>query len=284
MENITIKKNLFGDEIEIVVYSTDKFLVSEIIEETYKEGLRLQKIFNFFDKSSELSKLNKEREMIVSDELLGVLKKALKFCKLTNGKYDITLGKQIIQRKKGIQITPVKCSYKDIEIKKNHIKLNNKEVIIDLGSIAKGYIADKMVEFLVSEGVMSGLIDARGDIRAFGNHYEVLDIQHPRDKNKIIHTIKLKNLSVATSGDYNQYYGNFEKSHIINKKDIISATVIAPTLEEADVYATVLMVSSRKERKDIINKNRKIKVLTVDSNLNIDYYNSFEKYIYRRKI
>jgi thiamine biosynthesis lipoprotein len=283
MEEIIIKKNLFGKEIEIIIYNTDKFLAEETIEETYKEALRLQKIFNFFNKSSELSMLNKKRKLIVSDELLEVLRKSLKFCKLTFGRFDITLGKQIIQRKRGIQITLVKCSYKDIKIMGKEVELSHPDVLIDLGSIAKGYIVDKMIGFMKSKGICSGLIDARGDIFSFGNYSEIIDIQHPRDKNKIVTSIKAKNLGVATSGDYNQYYGAFEKCHIINKKDLISVTIVAPSLEEADLYSTVLFVSGKKGTKKLLDRNKNIKALTIDLNLNINYYNGFEKLIYEEE-
>ena len=64
-------------------------------------GLRLQKIFNFYDSESELSILNAKRRLEVSDDLLKVIKKAIKFSLLTNGRYDISLGKNMLERKTG---------------------------------------------------------------------------------------------------------------------------------------------------------------------------------------
>ena len=94
-----MKKELFGKEIEVLLPEVDEILAEEIIDEMYLEALRLQKIFNIYDKDSELSRLNKKRKLKVSKELLEVLVFSLKFCKLTKGKYDISIGKNILQRK-----------------------------------------------------------------------------------------------------------------------------------------------------------------------------------------
>jgi thiamine biosynthesis lipoprotein len=272
-----MKKELFGKEIEVLLPEVEEKVAEEIIDEMYLEALRLQKIFNIYDKDSELSKLNKKRKLKVSEELLEVLVYALKFCKLTNGKYDISIGKNILQRKNKEKEIKQSCSYKDIEIDGNEVILKNAEVLIDLGSVAKGYITDKLVEFLKSRGVEGGMLDSRGDIAVFGETKTKIAIQHPRKKEESICTIELKNCGVATSGDYYQFYRDFKKSHILNQKEIISLTVVAPTLKEADIYATVLFVLDKKEREELIKKNKNIKVFTVDESLNIKKYNGFEE-------
>jgi thiamine biosynthesis lipoprotein len=160
MESV-IKKELFGSEISFILDEVDETISGDIVEEAFEEGLRLQKIFNFYDEKSELSLLNRKRKLSVSDELLEVLKMALEMGKRTRGKYDITLGKQFRQRKLGSEVEKINCSYKDVKIKGNNVELMNEDVLIDLGSIAKGYITDKMAEILINNGVVSGLIDSR---------------------------------------------------------------------------------------------------------------------------
>lgn len=274
-----MKRKLFGNEIEIILPEMDESLANEIVDEMYLEALRLQKIFNFYDKNSELSLLNKKRKLKVSDELLEVLDYSLKLCELTKGKYDISIGKTILQRKTQKNEISLSCSYKDIEIDNNEVKLNNKDIEIDLGSVAKGYITDKLVEFLKSRGVESGMIDSRGDIAFFGEKLWKIGVQHPRNKEDKMSTLELTNCAVATSGDYNQYYGKFSKSHILNQKEIISLTVVAPTLKEADIYATVLFVLDKTEREKLIKNNKNIKVFSVNTFLNTEKYNGFEELI-----
>lgn len=277
MNEIFVKKKLFGGEITFIIYNTEENIARELVEKAYEEGIRLEKIFNFFDEKSTLSLLNKKRKMKMPKEFIEVLEIALKMCKETKGLYDISLGKEFLERKSGKEINKVNCSYKDIGVNGKVVELRDKDVLIDLGSIAKGYIADKMGEILLSNGIISGLIDARGDIRIFGEDEREISIQHPREKERVIGKVKIKEGSIATSGDYNQYNKSFEESHIINKRDYISTTVLAPTLTEADLYATALMVLPREKIKKLLNKNKKISALCINKDLKTEIYNNFPR-------
>lgn len=268
-EELQIKKNLMGGAFELRFYHLPELIASEIVELAYLEGKRLEKIFNIYDKGSELSQLNKKRKMQVSSDLMIVLKKALEFCELTSGAYDVSLGKNFIERKKGQVLSKLACSYNDIKIENNTIELLHKDVLIDLGSLAKGYIVDKIVEFISSQGVENFLVNARGDLRIFGEIEETIDLQHPRDKTKIIYHFKIKNEALATSGDYNQYQESYDTSHIVGKKEIISCSVIAPTLMEADVFATCLMILNKEAREELMHKFDNYKVLLIDDKLKI---------------
>jgi thiamine biosynthesis lipoprotein len=273
----SLKKPLFGKEVEFVLWYVDEVIALPAITSAYQEGLRLSKIFNFYDEKSELSLLNDRRELIASPELREVLSLALRFCALTKGKYDLSLGRLFLQRKQGKEEKPLACSYKDIHLNGNQVTLVHPDVLIDLGSVAKGYIVDKIVEHLQAQGVLSGLVNGRGDIRVFGDHEEVLGIRHPRKTNEIIATMHLKDAAVATSGDYYQYNKLFKKNHIINSSDVISVTVTAPTLALADVCATALFVSGIKERKKIMAQHTTMRAAVIDSALKIHTYNGFDE-------
>ena len=276
MPDHIFKKPLFGKEIEITIRDTFDWIVEETLEKTYKEARRLEKIFNFYDPSSELSILNTQRKLQVSSELLEVIKNGLEFSKITNGKYDISLGKRFQKRKKGEGDIVLNVSYKDIKIHGNEVTLNHQDVLIDLSSIAKGYIVDKTTEYLTLHGISRGIVNGRGDIRIFGEDAETIGIEHPRKKGEIIKSIKLKDLSVATSGDYKQYSGSFDNSHIINARDAISVTVVFSDLMTADLFATVLFVINKNEREKLLKNYPDVKALIIDKNINLNYYNGFE--------
>jgi FAD:protein FMN transferase len=273
MDEFIFRKPLFGKEVEIAIYDMDDELSEDVANKAYEEGLRLSRIFNLYDEKSELSQLNKNRSMKVSKEFIEVLKIAREFFELTDGRYDVALGKLIQQRKKGLKES-ANCSFKDIIVDANFITLNNDDIIIDLGSVAKGYIVDKMVESLEDDGVMAGIVDGRGDIRIFGDIIQNIGIQHPRKNNEIISKITVGECAIATSGDYNQYYGNFDKSHIINSKDFASITVVGSNLAIADAFATAFFVS---ESSELLERFKDLKVMTIDKDMNINYYNGFEE-------
>jgi len=275
VKELIFEKKLVGDKISIFLYDIDETIAYSLIEELYEEAKRLEKIFNFYDKDSELSILNQKRELRVSNELLEVISKSITYSKLSSGMYDISLGKNFLERKSNIPLSKLSCSYKDIHINKNSITLNHPDILIDLGSIAKGYIVDKLLVFLKERGVEKAFIDARGDMKSLGNE-ETIYIQHPRDKTKALFPIAMKGKAIATSGDYNQFHNNYENSHILNQKDIISATIIANTALEADAFASILFVTDKKQREQIIKQNLQIKALLIDKDLNQFSYNGFE--------
>jgi FAD:protein FMN transferase len=256
---------LVGDEIEVVLYDVDPELAEVLVGELKDEGERLQKIFNAFDPESELSRLNRKRKMRVSEHLLKVIKLALRYCELSDGTHDISLGRQFMQRKQGVKITPLKCTFRDITIDGDTITLRSPDAQIDLGSVAKGYIGDMLAIKLKEAGVLDAFLDLRGDIIFYGDHEELVEIEHPREENKTLWKMQLKNAAVATSGDYRQFDGSFDQSHIIGKNNIISATVIADTLAEADAAATCLMVMGEGKRTQLSN----IKYLTMDEGTHI---------------
>ncbi|MFH1401083.1 MAG: FAD:protein FMN transferase [Nanoarchaeota archaeon] len=273
---VSIKRPLFGKEVEIVIKDMDSEIAGPILERTYRLGLRLSAIFNFHDQRSELANLNKKRTLRVSEELLDVIHLSLAMARQTNGQYDVSLGKVFKQRKAGEKESAVRCSYRDIKTDGHRVSLTHPDALLDLSSIAKGYIVDKMIEHLKEEGVLSGLIDGRGDIRVFGDHEEVLSIEHPRQKGSMIARLRLKDEAVATSGDYNQYIGTHQTSHIINAKDAISVTVVAPTLMLADLNATAIFVLQSDERDAFIAKEH-IKAYIIDKDLRVHQYNKIEE-------
>jgi len=272
---LSIRRKLVGDYIEITVYDVDDVVGMPILEDAYKEALRLQKVFNFYDPKSELSLLNKKRTLKASDDMLFVMKMAIIMSKMTSGRYDVTLGKQFMDVKKGKESKKQGCSYKDIKIEKDKITLLHPDVLIDLGSIAKGYIVDCITEFLLGEGIESGFIDARGDMRMFG-HTESIYIQHPRVEEKLLGPVVIADKAVATSGDYRQFKGSYENSHIIGKQGIISVTVLADDCMTADAFATALMVIDTQSRDKLMKDNTGISAFLIDEKLKYLYYNNFE--------
>jgi FAD:protein FMN transferase len=271
--NIHRKLKAVGKEIEFLFYDANPETIDFLMKETEIEEKRLEKIFNFYDPKSELSKLNKKRSLNPSKELFFVIKKAIAMSKLTHGRYDVTLGKNFLERKSSKELSKLSCSYRDILIKGNLVSLNHPDALIDLGSIAKGYIVDCLAKFIKSLGIKSCLIDARGDMRISGKASEDISIQHPRNNEDVIESFVLKNKSVATSGDYNQYSDSYERSHLLNSSEFISVTVICDNLIDADALATGLFVSEENELSEILKKFKCASAFIVKKDLKLIKHN-----------
>lgn len=253
---------MFGKEIVIGFEDVNDFILETHKEDIVKEALRLQKIFNIYDKESELSKLNTERKIKASEDLLFVLKTAINYCELSEGKYDISKGMLFIAKKQKVPVSNVSCSYKDIEIKDNLITLKNENVLIDLGSIAKGYIVDALKKYISDIGFDNFFIDGRGDM-TFTNYYSEIGIQDSR-LGGVVHEFVLESGSVATSGDYLQYFDSFENNHLLNNTDYSSVTVVHDSLMIADVLATVISVSGKDFVKNQVEMLKDIPLFILD--------------------
>ena len=277
MSNFEFKGKLFGANVEIAVFGRGEDEVQKICQKAYFEGVRLESIFNFFDKKSEISKLNEKRKMTVSPEFVEVLSKAVELCEKTEGRYDISLGADFKLRKEGHVISGVGGSYNDILISENVVELTNTDIVIDLGSIAKGYITDKIGEKLLELGIEDFLINSRGDILVKGNAEHEIKIQHPRMSNKTIATVNVKDGGLATSGDYKQFGKDYEESHILNSRSYASVSVFANNLMDADIYATVFSVISKEEIQEFLKEKNELKILGIEGNLKKDEYNGFDK-------
>ena len=107
--------------------------------------------------------------------------------------------------------------YHCVSVEGNTVTLTDPEARIDLGGIAKGYIADRVKEYLETEGIKHALIDLGGNMLALGNRYDGTDfrigLQKPfAETGTAMAAVSINDPAVVTSGDYERY---FEKDGII---------------------------------------------------------------------
>lgn len=241
---------------------TDK---EKIMNEAFDEIKRLSGIMSHYDENSELSRLNREGILEnANPQLVEVMERALEYNRLTEGTFDITilpvieLFKDRFRENKVPQQSEIQEVLKvvgsdNVLIEGRNIKLMKKGMKITLDGLAKGYIVDMASGLLLSNGLNNHLINAGGDIRAAGLREDgkpwKVAIQDPAEDNNYLDVIELTDSSVATSGNYENYF-DAEKifHHIANPKTGFSpvlnssASIIAPTAMEADALATALMV------------------------------------------
>jgi len=278
--------------ITILNYIKDENLLENEIEILLND---LNMIFSTYIDSSEISIINKLEKINISKEFLHVLNKALYYCNLSEGSYDITVAplvelwgfsdivKQTIPNQKNINNTLSKIGYNGVKVSNNTLS-KKKNIQIDLNSIAKGYAVDQVALLLNNMNYNDYLIEIGGEIRTSRKHNTdnwIIGIQHPF-KSEIIKKIKLDNLSMATSGTYNNYFSinNVEYSHILNPKtgypfeyNSVSATIIANNCIDADAYATLAMTQSPIEIINLINNDSSIEgyIIEVKNDKLIEY-------------
>ena len=260
---------------------------SLILDEAFTRIKGMERLFSVYDRNSEISILNRKGKHEVSDEMIRLLEKSVSISVITKGAFDVTC-KPLIDlyrkaEKRDVEPSEQEISgalknvgWKKIRINGNMVRLQ-KGMEIDLGAIAKGYIVDRTAEFLKGKGIKNALIDAGGDIYAYGINPHgrkwQIGIRNPFRKNSFIKRIGISDRGVATSGDYERFYTIKKKKygHIVNPSTGKSVqdypagvTVIAPDCTTADALATAFFVMGPGPAVRLADKMNGIGVLIID--------------------
>ena len=296
--NAQLKGNTMGTYYLIQVIDVPIELKIKNIELEIKDTLKkANKILSNWDKNSEISIINKTFKTTaikISDELNEVFKSAKEINAKSNGFFDLTLdpiielwgfgykNKQMQKIPKDNQIKSVlsligQKSFLKMNFANNELTKRNKDIKINLSSIAKGYGIDLIGKKLDQLGIDNYIINIGGDILTKGYNSKkenwVIGIENPNLKEKLIKEIvNLTNKGLATSGDYKNFFTKNGKrySHIISPKtgkpithSTKSVTVIHENSMKADGWATAFLALGSLEGLKIANKE-KIAVLFID--------------------
>ena len=134
----------------------------------------------------------------------------------------------------------------------------NEETEIDPGAFAKGYIADRMKEELVSAGVTSAIIDLGGNIQTVGKNTDGtpfrIGVKDPSGKEAAVTALEADDISVVTAGTYERYFeaDGVRYHHILDpdtgypaRSGLASVTVSGPSSFVCDCLATAALVLGR---------------------------------------
>ena len=232
-----------------------------------------QSMSTYIEKS-ELSKINYSKSSdwhTLSDDLFTVIEHANNISEKTNGAFDITIGPLVnlwgfgpnksenkIPSTESIELVKKDIGYRKILLNKSQKKISKlvPDLYLDLSGIAKGFAVDKIARHLEKKNLENYLIEIGGELLANGINNDKMiwqiGIENPdgRDK-KVKRIIQLKNMAMATSGDYKNYFeeNGVRYSHTIDpvtgkpiKHKLVSVTVLDSTALNADALATAFMV------------------------------------------
>lgn len=231
---------------------------------------------------SEISILNREGSFhYKSTYFLPVLEVSREVFTTTNGAYDPSVGPLVqawgfgpdksIPTLDSTTIDSLKalCGFEQVIFNKDSVSLP-KNFQLDFSAIAKGYAVDLVAELLEKNGFTNYLVEIGGEIRCSGKNEKdetwSLGVEDPlvgADTQKILAIVRLRNRSLATSGNYRNYYekGGRTYAHIIDPRtgynaqhNLLSASVFASNCMVADAYATAFMVLGLDESMEIVKK------------------------------
>jgi thiamine biosynthesis lipoprotein len=249
---------LLGTIVEITLLGTDLSRCEEAFEQAFGAITLVQQRMSFHDPSSTLSRINTDASngpVAVDDKTFRVLRMAHLFYSSTNGIFDPTIAPQLqragfLPRRRG-ERQPRAASFGDVELlPKKRIRFRRAGTRLDLGGIAKGFAVDEAVTILRRTGIKCGLVNAGGDLRAFGARPFAVGIRDPRRPGTTFASLVLKNCALATSAHYfaarlkpgaqlgpfvDPQFGEF-------RSELASVTVVAKSALIADALTKVVML------------------------------------------
>lgn len=283
-EPISISSIKLNTAVQITIYdSQDKSLLDDCLALCDKYEL----IFSRTDEESELYKLNHRisdsavsdqttetqptpyqingttNTWHISEDLAALLSKGLSITRESDGAFDIAISPLTslwdftaedpkVPDDADIQNALPLCSSDGVTINGQDIILPSDDIQFDVGAIAKGYIADRLKDFLVKKGVNSAIINLGGNVLCIGSKPDgtpfKVGIQKPfADRNETEAVMDITGKSVVSSGIYERCFKQDGKlyHHILNPKTgypydngLISVTIISDQSVDGDALST----------------------------------------------
>ena len=284
---------LMGNHFEISVVADDEEWAEERIDMAINEIRRIEKILTTFKDDSETNLINRNagiRPVLVSEEVFRLIERSKRISEITQGAFDISYGsidKRLWNFDKTMTSLPDPkrakkmvrlINYRNIilDYEQQTVFLKEKGMRIGFGGIGKGYAAEMAKLVMQNAGVTSGIVNASGDLAAWGYQPDgkpwTVGIAHPDVAHLPFSYMNITNMAVATSCNYEKFLmiDGRKYSHTINPRTglpvrgIKSVTIISPNAELCDALATPVTIMGVKSGLHLINQLKGIECVIID--------------------
>jgi len=310
VEPTTVSGFKFNTYISITAYSE---VNSSVLDQCLTLCDTYENLYSRTIESSTLSKVNRHEITEIPAELATLIQYGIQYGTLSNGSFDITIGSVSslwdftsdnpqVPNLSDINSALAYVNYKNISLQKKPgsddtylISIPN-GTVIDLGAIAKGYIADKLKEYLVDNGVKSALINLGGNILCVGNKPDDtafnIGVKKPfSESGESLATLKISDKSIVSSGTYERCFtkdGQFYH-HILNPQtgypydnQLTSVTIISDSSVQGDCLSTTCFTLGLDEGLKLVESLDGIEAIFVTSDDQLHYSSGADKYITNR--
>ena len=203
----------------------------------------------------------------VEEQTAQLLQVGLEYGVLSGGCFDITVGKlcalwdfngsPAVPSPTQLAAARDTVDYMQVFIEGATVQLGDPQAWLDLGGIAKGYIADQIADFLKEHGVKSAIIDLGGNIvtvglKPDGALWQIGVTQPFGDRSEIIGSLSIGEASIVTSGIYERQFVENGKlyHHILDpfsgmpvESDVVSVTIVSESSTAGDALSTIVILA-----------------------------------------
>ena len=260
----------FDTVITIEAYTNDESILDDAIAECQRYDDLLSKT----KEGSDVWKINHANgeRVAVSQETLDIIRKALEYSKLSDGKFDITIepcvalwdftgeNMGVLPDEAELAEAASHVDYTKVDVTDEGVQLPAGETI-DLGAIAKGYITDRIKDFLVERGITCGMLNFGGNVLAIGSKPDGsnwnIGIQDPASTTgESIAVVPVSDSAVVTSGIYERGFDvdGVRYHHILDtstgwpvQNELAGITILASDAFDADALSTTVFAMGLEE-------------------------------------
>ena len=284
---------LLNTFVTITLYDSDD---SSILDDSMALCKEYENIFSKTLETSELYQINHRTTdtVTVSDDMAALLAKGLEYCEKSDGAFDITIeplsslwnftsGEAVIPDETAIEADIPKVDYHNLVLSGNTLTFLSPDTTIDLGAIAKGYIADRIKDQLLNAGVKSAIINLGGNVLCVGEKPDGskfhIGLQKPfADRDETFEVLGINDLSVVTSGVYERHFEIDGKNyhHILNpftgypyETHLQQVTIISDASVDGDALSTTCFALGLEEGSKLIKSLDEIEAIFVTDDGNI---------------
>lgn len=294
-----------GYYLDTVITLTAYVEDSQVLKDALEECGRYEQILSRTVEGSDVWKINhaEGQPVAVSDDTITILRCAKKISDLTGGAFDVTIapvstiwdftsGKAVLPDAGDIARAVELVDYTKITLDGNTVTLPA-VMMIDLGGIAKGYIADQVKTYLEKRGVKHAILSFGGNVVAIGNKPDGTDwkvgLQDINGKTgDYMMVSRNSGGSSVTSGIYERGFDldGVRYHHLLStetgwpvQNELAAVTIFSESSMEGDALSTAAFVLGLEEGQKLINSLDGIEAVFIARDRTVTYSAGAEAYI-----
>jgi thiamine biosynthesis lipoprotein len=271
-----------GTVAEVAVLHEDSREAHRAIDAALEELRRVERTMTRHRSDSEVGRANENalrKAVPVGAETATVLEEALRWAECSGGRFDPCLGRLTALWDVGFRSSPPDEAdvgrltgddlFRFLEVERGYgshtVRFHDPRIALDLGGIGKGYAVDRAVRALRELGIEHGLVNAGGDLYAMGRSEDGdawrVGVQSPANPGRLLTTLDVSDIAIATSGDYMQYFDHDGRRyhHLVDPRTgaprmngLHGVTVSAADCMTADAAATTVFGAGRESGRRLL--------------------------------
>jgi thiamine biosynthesis lipoprotein len=272
-----------GTDFEIYLYAPDRARADALFDTAFDEIERIEAALSNYRPSSELSRINRDaapKAVVTDPEVFAFLERSFAFSRLTDGAFDITVGKLVkawgffrheghFPSDKELEQARAETGWRQVQLDPNSrtVRFLTPGLELDPGGIGKGYAVDRVVQLFRSAGVTAALVGT-GSSSIYGigappgKKGWPIQVMDPKERTRTLATVYLRDQSLSTSGNYEKFFklNGHTYCHIFDPRTgrpvegVLQTTVIAPSATDSDALSTSVFVLGPERAVQLLNK------------------------------